>query len=110
MMFVLFPDTLFGLLTNHTEAIIVICRLVFWLLPVIGFTALSYVLEGYFLGLAKSLIVLKSKVRSMIFGFVPMAIIAWQLYSSHLLWLAFLLFVALRTILLATQVFSITKN
>ncbi len=103
MMFVLFPDTLFGLLTNNTEAIAMIHRLVFWLLPLIGFMSLTYILDAYFLGLTKSLIVLKGKVRSMVFGFVPVAIIAWQLDSSHLLWLAFLLFIVLRALLLAAK-------
>ncbi len=99
--FILFPHRLFGLLTNHTEAITVINHQVFWLLPLFISMSLTYVLEGYFIGLTKSMIVLKSKVISVVVGFLPMVLIGWQLHSSNLLWLAFVSYLAIRAIFLS---------
>lgn len=108
-MFLLFPEQLFGLLTNNSEVIAVVSDRVFWLLPLLVCMSMAHVLDGYFNGLNKSLVVLRSRAGSLV-GFLFVAFIAWQLNSSALLWLAFLLFIATRAIILGIKVFLTTKN
>lgn len=108
-MFILFPEQLFGLLTNHVEVIAVVCNQVFWLLPLLACMSIAHVLDGYFNGLNNSLVVLRSRAISLV-GFLLVAFIAWQLNSSALLWLAFLLFIGTRAIILGIKVFLTTKN
>ncbi|NES81810.1 MAG: hypothetical protein F6K10_10625 [Moorea sp. SIO2B7] len=109
-MFVLFPNQLFELLTNHLEAIAVIRHQVYWLLPILVCISLTFVLDQYFMGLTKSMIVLKSRVGAIIFGFLPVVLIGWPLHSSALLWFALLLYKAARGLLLGMMFFSTTKD
>ena len=50
---VLFPDTVFRLLTNHTEVTSKIDTFIPWLLLVLVLSSIGFTLEGYFLGLAQ---------------------------------------------------------
>ena len=102
--FVLFPDSLFGLLTNHTEILAHIHPYVPWLLPVLGFGSIAFMLDGYFLGLAEGAILRNTALVATLVGFMPMAIVAWQLHSRSLLWLALSLFMVARATLLGLQV------
>jgi MATE family multidrug resistance protein len=102
--FVLFPDPLFGLLTNHAEVLECIDIYVPWLLPVLGFGSIAFILDGYFLGLAEGATIRNAALTATLIGFVPIAIIGWQLHSSHLLWLALSLFMAARVVSLGVQV------
>ena len=104
LVFVLFPELLFGLLTNHSEIIGSIHRYVSWLLPVLGFGSLAFILDGYFLGLAEGPTIRSAALTSTLVGFVPMSIAAWLFHSSHLLWLAMSLFMAARVVTLGMQV------
>ncbi|NEQ35786.1 MAG: MATE family efflux transporter [Okeania sp. SIO3I5] len=107
--FILFPEQLFGVLTNNAEVISVVSNQVFWLLPLLACMSIAHVLDGYFNGLNNSLVVLRSRAVSLV-GFLLVAFIAWQLNSSALLWLAFLLFIATRAIILGIKVLLTTKN
>jgi MATE family multidrug resistance protein len=102
--FVLFPEPLFGLLTNHAEVLECIDIYVPWLLPVLGFGSIAFILDGYFLGLAEGATIRNAALTATLVGFVPLAIIGWQLHNSHLLWLALSLFMAARVVTLAVQV------
>jgi len=102
--FVLFPEPLFGLLTNHAEVLECIDIYVPWLLPVLGFGSIAFILDGYFLGLAEGATIRNAALTATLVGFVPIAIIGWQLHNSHLLWLALSLFMAARVVTLAVQV------
>ncbi|NJL37381.1 MAG: MATE family efflux transporter [Leptolyngbyaceae cyanobacterium RM2_2_4] len=102
--FALFPMPLFSLLTNHTEVLVQINRFVLWLFPVLGFGAIAYTLDGYFLGLTKGQILRQSTVLATLVGFVPMGAIAWQTQSPHLLWMALVLLMAVRAITLMRRV------
>jgi MATE family multidrug resistance protein len=104
LVFVLFPEPLFGLLTNHSEVINSIVIYVPWLLPVLGFGSMAFILDGYFLGLAEGSTIRNAALIATLLGFAPMAIAAWQYQSSHMLWLAMSLFMAARVITLGTQV------
>jgi MATE family multidrug resistance protein len=102
--FALFPMPLFGLLTNHADVLEQVNRFVLWLFPVLGFGAIAYTLDGYFLGLTKGQILRQSTVLATLVGFVPMGAIAWQTQSGHLLWMALVLLMAVRAITLTRRV------
>ncbi len=104
LVFVLFPEPLFGVLTNHSEVIDNIHIYVPWLLPVLGFGSIAFILDGYFLGLAEGSTIRSAALIATLVGFAPMAIAAWQCRSSHLLWLAMSLFMAARVVTLSVQV------
>jgi MATE family multidrug resistance protein len=104
LVFVVFPEPLFGVLTNHAEIIDSIHSYVSWLLPVLGFGSLAFILDGYFLGLAEGPTIRSAALSATLVGFVPIAIAGWLLHSSHLLWLAMSLFMAARVVTLGVQV------
>ncbi len=100
LMFILFPDPVFGVLTNHGEVIQEIHRYFLWLLPVLGCWCLTISLNGYFLGLTEGTIIRNSIVSGTLIGFLPAALVAWQFDNAQILWLALLLFLVVRTIIL----------
>lgn len=102
--FGLLPQPLFSLLTNHHEVINRLSQYVFWLLPVLGFGAIAFVLDGYFLGLTQGKTLRQSTIIAAICGFAPVAIAAWHWQSSHLLWLALSMFMAARAITLGVKI------
>ena len=107
---IVFPTPLFGLLTNHSEVIEEANHYILWLLPVLGSFALTFALEGYFLGLTQVNVIRNSTLYGVIFGFVPAAVAAWRFHDSQVLWLAMLLFFAIRAIAMGIQVGSSTKQ
>ena len=110
LVFVLLPSHLFGLLTNHSEVIERVSSYALWLLPVLGFGSVAYMLDGYFLGLTEGRILRRSTVIAALVGFAPVAVVAWQFQSSHLLWLALSLFMAVRAFTLGLQVPRTIRN
>ncbi|WAL58627.1 guanitoxin biosynthesis MATE family efflux transporter GntT [Thermocoleostomius sinensis] len=102
--FIVFPDRLFGLLTDHQSVLDRLHDYVLWLLPVLGFGALAYMLDGYFVGLTQGRVLRVASLYSSLLGFAPVAIVAWQLHSDHLLWLALAVFMAARTLTLGVRV------
>ena len=102
--FALFPGPLFALLTNHTDVVQHIAHDVLWLLPVLGFGALAFVLDGYFLGLANGPILRNSMATAAVLGFLPLAIASWRLNANALLWAAMATFMLVRAAVLAVQV------
>ncbi len=104
LMFILFPDPVFGVLTNHEEVIQEIHRYFLWLLPVLGCWCLTISLNGYFLGLTEGTLVRNSIVSGTLIGFLPAALVAWQFDNAQILWLALLLFLVVRTIILGIRV------
>ena len=105
--FCLFPQLLFGLLTNHSEVITRVTNYVWWLFPILGFGSIAYMLDGYFLGLTAGKILRQSTLIAAIVGFTPMAIAAWHWQLNHLLWLALTLFMVTRSLTLSWKVNSI---
>lgn len=100
---VLFPYTLFGLLTDHTEIAEQITHHVRWLLLVLVCSSIAFMLDGYFVGLSKARIIRNVSLIAALVGFFPMAFLAWYYQSNHLLWLAFSMYIASRAILLGAQ-------
>lgn len=103
LVFVLFPQPLFGLLTNHAEVIDRLAHYVSWLLPILGFGSIAFILDGYFLGLAEGPTIRSAALTATLLGFAPSAIAAWLFHSSHLLWLAMSLFMVARVVTLGVQ-------
>ncbi|BCL33889.1 MATE family efflux transporter [Nostoc sp. MS1] len=101
VVFILAPTSLLKLLTSHTEVIINLRSYIPWLLPVLGFGAIAYALDGYFLGLTQGRILRESMLIATTIGFIPSAMTAWYFHNSHLLWLSMALFMAARAITLA---------
>ncbi|MEB3310583.1 MAG: guanitoxin biosynthesis MATE family efflux transporter GntT [Snowella sp.] len=96
--FVLFPDQLFGLLTNHHELLDRLKFYVPWLIPVLGLGSVAFMLDGYFLGLAEGVILRNTALFATLIGFLPLGICAWQLQNPSLLWFALAIFMAIRVL------------
>jgi len=109
LVFISFPEKMFGLLTNHLEVIDQINDYVLWLLPVLVMVGFVYMLEGYFLGLTQMFVLRNGILAAFFIGFVPLVIAAWQFENIHLLWLGLLVFMVIRAITLALYVPSTLK-
>ncbi|MEO0533143.1 MAG: guanitoxin biosynthesis MATE family efflux transporter GntT [Cyanobacteria bacterium P01_A01_bin.123] len=96
LVFVLFPRSLLGLMTDHQSVLDQSSQYVLWLLPVLGFGGLAFMLDGYFLGLTAGHALRNSTVFAAVVGFLPTAIAAWHWQQAHLLWLALTLFMIFR--------------
>ncbi|MBE9077028.1 MATE family efflux transporter [Romeria aff. gracilis LEGE 07310] len=99
--FARYPASLFGLLTNHADLVAGVKAYVIWLLPVLGFGAIAFMLDGYFLGLTAGRALRNSTLIASLICFLPIALIAQQLRSPNLLWLAMTCFMAGRALTLA---------
>lgn len=108
--FILSPEPLFKLFTNHTEIIAHLCDYVLWLLPVLGFGSIAYMLDGYFIGLTEGHTLRQAMLISALIGFTPMAIAAWYFHNNHLLWLSLSLFMAARALTLGLQIPKTLRN
>ncbi|MFB2835667.1 guanitoxin biosynthesis MATE family efflux transporter GntT [Floridanema evergladense] len=104
LIFIIFPNVTFGLLTNHLEIIQLIHSYVWWLFPVLGLGSIAFILDGYFLGLTSGAILRNAALIATLVGFTPIALIAWHTQSNHLLWLALTSFMFVRVITLLSQV------
>lgn len=97
---ILFPHTVFGILTNHAEVIEDINLYTNWLLPLLAFNALGLMLEGYFIGLTEGYAIRNAALIALGLGFAPTATFAWYLQSNHLLWLAISVYMIMVVIVL----------
>ncbi|MBH8560876.1 MATE family efflux transporter [Nostoc sp. CENA67] len=100
---VVFPDTVFGLLTNHTEVNQNISTYTVWLLPLLGFTAVAFMLEGYFIGLKEGATLRNAVLLAFGLGFLPLAIAAWYLHNNHLLWMSLVSYMTTVILVLGLQ-------
>ena len=107
--FNLWPRFLFGLLTNHGTVLEEINGYRLWLFPVLGFGSIAFILDGYFIGLTAGRVLRRSALFTAFLGFTPLAIWAWWHQSSHLLWLAFGVFMLARVVTLGSQIRSTFK-
>ncbi|MDB9448315.1 guanitoxin biosynthesis MATE family efflux transporter GntT [Dolichospermum circinale] len=101
---IFFPDQVFGLLTNHTEVNQEINQYTIWLLPILVITAITFMLEGYFIGLKESATLRNAVLLSFIVGFMPLLIAAWYFHNNHLLWSTLLSYMTSNMILLGVSV------
>jgi MATE family multidrug resistance protein len=110
LMTILFPQTIFGVFTNHADVSQSAIAYMTWLLPLLTCGAGAFILEGYVIGLKESTQLRNSALTALGFGFVPMAAVAWYLQNNHLLWLSLTLYMAILAISLAIKVFGIQSN
>lgn len=103
MVTILAPDTIFGLLTNHTEVNAHITSYTLWLLPLLELTAIAFMLEGYFIGLKQGETLRNAVLIAFVLGFTPIAATAWYEHSNHLLWLSLVAYVTTIAIVLGWQ-------
>lgn len=99
----LFPDTVFGLLTNHTEVTSNIDIFVPWLVLVLVCSSISFMLDGYFLGLAQGHTLRNVSLVALAVGFLSADVAAIYFESNHFLWLALSLFLAIKMVMLGVQ-------
>jgi MATE family multidrug resistance protein len=98
--FALLAPLIYPLFTNHTDVLQVLGQYHFWLVLMPLASVLSYLLDGVFIGAAKSRYMMHGMAISMVLVYLP----AWWLlqgYGNHGLWLAFTLFNAARGLTLA---------
>jgi MATE family multidrug resistance protein len=100
----IFPDQVFGLLTNHSEVNTNINQYTIWLLPVLVITAIAFILEGYFIGLKESVILRNAVLLAFFVGFSPLAIAAWYFHNNHLLWSTLVSYMTTLMVVLAIQI------
>jgi len=97
---ILFPETIFGLLTSHAELIEPLKNYVSWLLVVLSCFSIAWIMEGYFAGLALGQSLRNASLAAISLGFAPVAVWAWLAHSNHLLWLAISAFMLARAVVL----------
>jgi MATE family multidrug resistance protein len=102
--FAVWPRQLFQIMTEHETVLNQVEQYVWWLVPTLGFGAIAFLLDGYFLGLTAGQLLRNSTVFATTLGFLPIGLMAHRLEVSHLLWLALCSFMAMRAITLMWQV------
>lgn len=100
---VVFPETVFGLLTNHAEVNQNLSSYIIWLVPLLACTAVAFMLEGYFIGLKAGTTLRNAVLLAFGLSFLPLAATAWYLHSNHLLWLALVSYMATIIVVLGSQ-------
>ncbi len=100
---ILFPNTLFGLLTNHAEINEHITNYTLWLLPLLEVTAVAFILEGFFIGLKEGETLRNAVLIAFGLGFMPLVTTAWYLHSNHVLWLSLVAYVTILAVTLGGQ-------
>jgi MATE family multidrug resistance protein len=101
---VLFPQTVFGLLTSHGEVTAQITDYSFWLVPLLQLTAVAFMLEGYFIGMKEGSLLRNMVLLAFGLGFLPLAVVSTYLHSNHLLWLSLVGYMATLAIGLGSQI------
>ena len=107
---ILFPQTIFALLTSHGEVSHWAIAYITWLLPLLTCGATAFVLEGYVIGLKESAKLRNSALTALGFGFLPMTWFAWYLQNNHLLWLSLTLYMATLAVSLGRKIWHIQSD
>lgn len=101
---ILFPQTIFGILTNHSDISKSVLTYRDWLLPLLTCGAIAFMFEGYTVGLKEGTRLRNSALIALGLGFAPVAGIAWYLQNNHLLWLSLTSYMATLMIALGVQI------
>ena len=97
----LYPDTVFGLLTNHKEITENIGVYLPWMMAFLVFNSIAWMLDGYFLGLAEGHTIRNVSIGAVILGFAPVAFAGTKYSSNELLWLSLTLLYGIRFLALS---------
>ena len=106
----LFPQTIFEILTNHEEVTEQIQIYLPWLVCVLGLNSVFTVLERYFAGLAQTQFLRSAVLWGALLGFAPLAVLAWNYDSNHILWLAMSEFRLIRVVVPAFEIPGTLKD
>ena len=104
----LWPRSVFGLLTSHADVVDLAAAHAIYLVPVLLLGALAYMLDGFFLGLTAGATLRNSMLLSLVV-FVPMAWFAVTRQSTDLLWLAMVALMLTRAITLGVRAWQVTS-
>lgn len=107
---IFFPQTILGLLTNHAEINHNMMEYSIWLLPLLVFTAIAFMLEGYFIGLKEGVILRNASLIAFLIVFLPSIFLAAYANSVHLLWLSLVNYMFALILVLGKQIFTTQKN
>lgn len=105
-----FPQTLFGLLTNHQEINQEITQYTVWLLPLLSFTAIAFMLEAYFIGLKAGAVLRNAALIAFLLVFLPVITLAWHYSSIALLWLSLICYMFSLAIYLGWQMLKMQRQ
>ena len=81
-----FPDTVFGLLTSHSNISQGVTEYTIWLLPLLLTTTVAFMFEAYFIGLKRSSVLRNASLIAFFVAFLPTALVAKYLHSIDILW------------------------
>ncbi|VEP11290.1 MATE efflux family protein [Hyella patelloides LEGE 07179] len=101
---IFFPQPIFSLLTNHSEINQGIVQYTIWLLPLLSFTAIAFMLEGYFIGLKEGAVLRNASLIAFFMAFIPLVILATYFDSVDLLWLSLTSYMFTLILVLVTQI------
>ena len=101
---IIFPQTVFGLLTSHADISQSVVRYRDWLLPLLICGAIAFMFEGYTVGLKEGARLRNSALIALGLGFTPVAIMGWYFQSNHLLWLSLVFYMATLMVALGVQI------
>ncbi|MEC4819337.1 MAG: guanitoxin biosynthesis MATE family efflux transporter GntT [Scytonema sp. PMC 1069.18] len=107
---ILFPETVFGLLTNHNEVTSLIKNYLPWLFFVLELLSVSLILDGYFAGLALGVEIRNASLSGAMLGFLPLALVAWYYHDNYILWFAVSVSMVTKLIVLGVQVQKTLKD
>ena len=85
---ILFPDTVFKLLTNHSDISVAMRQYTLWLVPLLSLTAAVFMLESYFIGIKDGTTLRNGSVLGFTIGFLPLVLLAIHQQSESILWSA----------------------
>ena len=100
----LFPQTIFGIFTSHTDISQSVVSYRDWLLPLLTCGAIAFMFEGYAVGLKEAAKLRNSALIALGLGFIPVAAIAWYFHNNHLLWLSLTSYMATLMVALGVQI------
>ncbi|MEO1180856.1 MAG: guanitoxin biosynthesis MATE family efflux transporter GntT [Cyanobacteria bacterium J06636_28] len=103
---VVFPETMFSLLTSHQDVSQAMGSYAAWLVPLLSITSVAFMLEGYFIGLKEGAVLRNGALLGFGLGFAPLALLAVYLHNSYLLWTAL---TAYMTVLMLFLVYKLVK-
>ncbi|MCV3213931.1 MATE family efflux transporter [Plectonema radiosum NIES-515] len=103
---ILFPEIVFGLLTNHDEVTSLLRSYLPWLFFVLELFSVSLILDGYFAGLGLGAGIRNASLSGAMLGFAPLAIMAGYYHNNHILWFALSMSVITKLVVLGLQLQS----
>lgn len=107
---IFFPESLFSLLTNHSDINQGVTQYTIWLLPLLSFTAIAFMLEVYFIGLKQEYMLRNASLITFWLVFLPTAIIAWYGQNISCLWLSLTLYMLTLIVYLGWQMLQTQSN